>query len=154
MDASQVFASSFTEYELEFHPLTSGRLAAIDVWMQDNYRKQAIATASDIEMPPTLLGPYFRAMHETSAALSTATTGGGDIIRSLAGCLKLIEVSSDGKCTEKVLREQCKNDDEFMDAIANLNLRIRMLTDDPKPEDLEDDTDASDKKKADQPTSE
>jgi len=152
MEAAQVFASSFTEYGVEFYPLTSGRLAAIDVWMQDNYRKQAIATASQVDMPPILLGPYFRAMHETSAALSTATAGGGDIIRSLAGCLKLIEVSSDGKCTEKFLRELCKNDDAFMKAIGNLNLRIRMLTDDPTPEDFEDDDD--DKKKADQPTSE
>ena len=134
---SQALGAGFTEFGIEFFPITTGRLAKLDVWMQDNYRKQAIETAAGLNMTGELLSVYFKTMHQVSAGISTQTSMGQEIISSLAGCLKLIEVSSDGKCTEDILRENTDNDEAFLDTIGTLIPRIRMLTDSP------DDTEAA-----------
>lgn len=138
--------AGFIEYGIHFRALTLRDYAELDVWMQDAYRKSAIATASQSPMSREMLHEYMATMHEYSGKLSTASADGQNRLRSVDGAEEVLRLASDGGFTRDRIAKQFTGDRadiemQYANAIQQLLMRIKMLSisaeelaDDGKPE--------------------
>ena len=129
----QATNAGFVAWGVPFRALQLRDYKMLDVWMQDDFRKQCLATARELKLEGIEREEWFTGMMRASAGLTCNTPEGEARVGSVDGMFKLLELASDGAFDriefQKLLAEdEGKVDKQLDDALEDLHTRILALS--------------------------
>ena len=122
-----VTAAQIELFGFRFRPLTLADYGRLDNWMADAIQCGAIEAALKMRLDQrsvAVLNAWAEAAVRVAATTSTSTPAGMAQINTYAGMVKVLEIASDGKCTEAALTAALPDGMDLEQAVTLIGQRV------------------------------